>query len=83
MGCVHGTKILTEEDIDFIAKNTAMDKTQVEVGSFFKKEINLIVPFFSESVPKFSEKASGWKNLTKVFSHYDERMLPRGGHRKT
>merc|ERR1739838_541025 len=30
MGCVHGTKILTEEDIDFIAKNTAMDKTQVE-----------------------------------------------------
>jgi len=28
--CVHGTKILTEEDIDFIAKNTAMDKTQVE-----------------------------------------------------
>merc|ERR1711975_82608 len=28
--CVHGTKILTVEDIDFIAKNTAMDKTQVE-----------------------------------------------------
>ena len=26
-----GKKILTEEDIEFIAKNTAMDKTQVEV----------------------------------------------------
>jgi len=37
--CVHGTKILTEEDIDFIAKNTAMDKTQVEnqYQSFLKK----------------------------------------------
>merc|ERR1712241_479067 len=30
MGCVQGKSILTEEDIDFIAKNTAMDKTQVE-----------------------------------------------------
>eukprot|EP00092_Neocalanus_flemingeri_P020565 GFUD01022279.1.p1 GENE.GFUD01022279.1~~GFUD01022279.1.p1 ORF type:complete len:209 (+),score=34.92 GFUD01022279.1:140-766(+) len=39
MGCVHGTKILTEEDIDFIAKNTAMDKAQVEnqYQSFLKK----------------------------------------------
>merc|ERR1739838_280194 len=30
MGCVQGKSILTEEDINFIAKNTAMDKTQVE-----------------------------------------------------
>lgn len=37
--CVHGTKILTEVDIDYIAKNTAMDKTQVEnqYQSFLKK----------------------------------------------
>lgn len=37
--CVQGTKILTEEDIDFIAKNTAMDKTQVEnqYQNFLKK----------------------------------------------
>ena len=32
MGCVSGRNILSEEDIEFLAKNTAMDKEQVEVS---------------------------------------------------
>ena len=31
MGCAHASKILTNEDMEFIAKNTAMTKDQVEV----------------------------------------------------
>ena len=31
MGCINGKSVLTEEDIDFIAKNTAMDRSKVEV----------------------------------------------------
>ena len=31
MGCVHATTILTNEDLEFIAKNTALTKVQVEV----------------------------------------------------
>merc|ERR1711992_427740 len=30
MGCVHATTILTNEDLEFIAKNTALTKVQVE-----------------------------------------------------
>jgi len=38
MGCAHASKILTAEDINFIAKNTAMTKAQVETQyqSFLK-----------------------------------------------
>ena len=32
MGCAHASKILTSEDLEFIAKNTAMTKAQVEVS---------------------------------------------------
>ena len=46
MGCAHASKILTDQDIDFIAKNTAMTKAQVEVvvqkyylGSGFEFEL--------------------------------------------
>ena len=31
MGCAQSSKILSSEDIDFIAKNTALTKAQVEV----------------------------------------------------
>lgn len=31
MGCAHASKILTNDDIEFIAKNTALSKDQVEV----------------------------------------------------
>jgi len=30
MGCAHASKILTNDDIEFIAKNTALSKDQVE-----------------------------------------------------
>jgi hypothetical protein len=36
MGCINGKSILTEEDIEFIAKNTAMDQSAVEVKAPFK-----------------------------------------------
>jgi hypothetical protein len=32
MGCINGKSILTEEDIEFIARNTAMDQNAVEVS---------------------------------------------------
>ena len=35
MGCINGKSVLTEEDIDFIAKNTAMDRSKVEVCAMF------------------------------------------------
>jgi hypothetical protein len=31
MGCINGKSILSEEDIEFIARNTAMDQSAVEV----------------------------------------------------
>merc|ERR1712001_765980 len=39
MGCVHATTILTNEDFEFIAKNTALTKVQVEkqYQNFLKK----------------------------------------------
>jgi len=39
MGCVHGTPVLTDEDIDFIARNTAMNREAVEAQykSFLQK----------------------------------------------
>jgi Ca2+-binding EF-hand superfamily protein len=39
MGCVHGKNILLEEDIEYIAKNTAMSREQVEIQyqSFLEK----------------------------------------------
>ena len=39
MGCAHASKILTDQDIEFIAKNTAMTKAQVEVGNSLKMYI--------------------------------------------
>ena len=31
MGCIHSKQLLNEEDLDYIARNTAMDKAAVEV----------------------------------------------------
>ena len=31
MGCINGKQLLNEEDLNYIARNTAMDKTAVEV----------------------------------------------------
>ena len=33
MGCINGKQLLNEEDLNYIARNTAMDKTAVEVRS--------------------------------------------------
>ena len=34
MGCINGKQLLNEEDLNYIARNTAMDKDAVEVGIF-------------------------------------------------
>lgn len=31
MGCINGKQLLNEEDLDYIARNTAMEKDAVEV----------------------------------------------------
>ena len=31
MGCINGKQLLNEEDLNYIARNTAMDKDAVEV----------------------------------------------------
>ena len=31
MGCINGKQLLNEEDLNYIARNTAMDKAAVEV----------------------------------------------------
>ena len=36
MGCINGKQLLNEEDLNYIARNTAMDKDAVEVGTFFR-----------------------------------------------
>ena len=33
MGCINGKQLLNEEDLNYIARNTAMDKAAVEVRS--------------------------------------------------
>ena len=34
MGCINGKSLLNEEDLNYIARNTAMDKNAVEVKNF-------------------------------------------------
>ena len=34
MGCINGKQLLNEEDLNYIARNTAMDKDAVEVRMF-------------------------------------------------
>ena len=44
MGCINGKQLLNEEDLNYIARNTAMDKVAVEVS---KSYINTICIFCS------------------------------------
>ena len=34
MGCINGKSLLREEDLNYIARNTAMDKEAVEVREY-------------------------------------------------
>lgn len=43
MGCAHASKILTNDDIEFIAKNTALSKDQVEVFKGDSAEIEIFI----------------------------------------
>ena len=46
MGCINGKQLLNEEDLNYIARNTAMDKDAVEVRTFLgllRTTVNLLV----------------------------------------
>ena len=58
MGCAHASKILTVEDIEFIARNTAMTKAQVEVYHFMRNFILFYATNFTDSVSELPEDAS-------------------------
>ena len=58
MGCAHASKILTVEDIEFIARNTAMTKAQVEVNHFIRNFILFYATNFTDSVSELPEDAS-------------------------
>ena len=62
MGCAHASKILTGEDIDFIAKNTAMTKAQVEV-------------WFSS---KYSSVSTDWRQMFQAQYQNFLKMHPDG-----
>jgi len=39
MGCINGKQLLNEEDLNYIARNTAMDKVAVEVSKSYINSI--------------------------------------------
>ncbi len=83
MGCINGKQLLNEEDLNYIARNTAMDKAAVEV-----RRVNVTIhtsqlSCHSETISKLPEETSRRSNIPQVISRHDEGVLPRGGHRKT
>ena len=46
MGCIHGKSLLSEEDIAYIARNTAMSRSSVEVIKCWRK-LNLSISRFN------------------------------------
>ena len=53
MGCINGKQLLNEEDLNYIARNTAMDKAAVEV-----RTNQTCKCYFMMSVLKYLEKAN-------------------------
>ena len=53
MGCINGKQLLNEEDLNYIARNTAMDKAAVEVRTNQTCKRCLMM-----SVLKYLEKAN-------------------------
>ena len=53
MGCINGKQLLNEEDLNYIARNTAMDKAAVEVTTNQTCKHCLMM-----SVLKYLEKAN-------------------------
>ena len=42
MGCINGRTLLTDEDMNYIARNTAMDRQAVEVGGSHTRLLGLV-----------------------------------------
>ena len=70
MGCAHASKILTVEDIEFIARNTAMTKAQVEVYHFIR---NFISFYFMQQILQ-----TQYQNFLKM--HPDGRISKKSFH---
>ena len=74
MGCINGKQLLNEEDLNYIARNTAMDKAAVEVRSLNVKESGQ-QSFHSETISKLPQETSRRSNIPQVISRHDERVL--------
>ena len=82
MGCINGKQLLNEEDLNYIARNTAMDKAAVEV-----RRVNITIhtgqySCHSETISKLPEETSRRSNIPQVISRHDEGVLPWHRHRE-
>ena len=74
MGCINGKQLLNEEDLNYIARNTAMDKAAVEVRSVNVTESGQQL-FHSETISKLPQETSRRSNIPQVISRHDEGVL--------
>ena len=85
MGCINGKQLLNEEDLNYIARNTAMDKGAVEVRNVItmteSEESHIF--YHPETISKLPQETSWRSNITEVISRHDEGVLPRHRHRET
>jgi hypothetical protein len=81
-GCLQPVEasFLTDDDMDYIATNTAMSKKKVEVGTEDDSVFTSFITFNSESLQRIPKAAPRWKNFSQIFSQTDEGVLPWGGH---
>ena len=74
MGCINGKQLLNEEDLNYIARNTAMDKAAVEVRSVYVTDSGQ-QSFHSETISKLPQETSRRSNIPQVISRHDEGVL--------
>merc|ERR1712038_456951 len=81
MGCVHATTILTNEDFEFIAKNTALTKVQVEsrYQNFLKlhPDGRISRKSFHSMMKECYPGADTEKPERYIFRMYDTNKIPR------
>ena len=65
-GCLQPgeASFLTDDDMDYIATNTAMSKEKVEVGTEDDSVIMLCITFNSESLQRISKAPPRWQNFS-------------------
>ena len=83
MGCINGKQLLNEEDLNYIARNTAMDKAAVEVRRVSIRTDTWQHLCHSETISKLPQETSRRSNIPQVISRHDEGVLPGHRHRET